>query len=111
MLKVAGPRMELRPAPPHCPLTGVAKAALFRKYPFVDEYIGTFVRSGRIGPVIPVPGTAARYTGVWGRPVPAFTCANTVHSLNARPRQPLNSDPPPLPMPVVYCRITFSRCR
>ena len=54
------------------------------------------------GPVTPVPGTDARYTGDSGRPLPAVSWPVTVHPLKSVPRKPSSNAPPPMPIPVVY---------
>src|SRR5262245_849314 len=58
--KVAGPRIELRPALPHRPAAGAAYADGFAKKPAAMSDGEAPLRSARIVPVTPVPGTDVR---------------------------------------------------
>ncbi len=66
----AGPRIELRPALPQVPGTGVVNAAALAYEPGVVGALGMPVRVGRM-PTTPVPSIGRNDTGVNGRPLPA----------------------------------------
>src|SRR5262245_26381858 len=84
---VPGPRIELRAALPQVPGAGIVNAAGFAYLPFSADAIGSPVSDGRM-PTTPVPGTAAKNTGVNGRPLPALKRAVTVQSLKSPPQKP-----------------------
>src|SRR5216684_9177056 len=95
----AGPRIELRPALPHCPAVGAVNASGLAYEPASTASVGP-VTFGRIEPVTPVPGTDVRYTGVTGKPLPVVSWVVSVQPLKSAPRRPVIIAPPPRPWPV-----------
>ena len=67
------------------------------------------VSDGRT-PTRPVPATDVKEIGVNGSPLPAVNCPAIVQSLNNAAQRPSLSVPPAIPIPVVYCTCTDSRC-
>src|SRR5689334_17903076 len=96
--------MILRPALPHWPAGGAMKAAGLMCNPSGESYSGAPVYIGRT--LLVKPRIGVGYDGDCGRPLPAVSWVERVHSLNRAPRHPLRSAPPITPTPVLYCAWT-----
>src|ERR1035438_8930925 len=105
-LNWVGPAMVSRPALPHCPAGGVAKA---RASPagFSGSPVGW---AGRL-PVRPVAVVVDRTppnVGVNGNPLPTLMALVSVQSFSKAPFHPWISIPPPRPTAVLYCQFRFN---
>src|ERR1017187_1801966 len=109
-----GPGMVSRPASPHRPAAGAAKALVLKPSPGVAGDSGRPVASARTLPLIPVPVVVARLPAlmaVRGEPVRRVIPFWNVQSLSRAPLKPFTRVPPLVPTEVLYCHCAFSVCR
>src|SRR5664280_555474 len=101
----SGPGMVFRPASPHRPAAGEAKALRLKPSPGVAGDSARPVASARTLPVIPVPVVVARLPPVMavsGEPVRSEMLFWNVQSLSRAPLGPFTRVPPRVPTPVLY---------
>ena len=100
---VVGPGIVLRPALPHCPAAGAAKAAVLKSIPLTET--GRPVASALTVLPTAVPLTCERFPptiAVNGVPDRAVILPLIVQSFISPPFHPFTSVPPARPMPVLY---------
>src|SRR6185295_17283499 len=109
---MVGPGMVLRPALPHCPAAGKAKAAVLKFMP--AAWIARPVAFARTVLLTPVPATCELLpptVAVNGVPDRMFMFPLTSQSLMAAPRHPETRAPPPRPsLPEVYWNVMAILC-